>query len=249
MYGVAAPSIFQKTPIQAVNENVAPKLTVPPSHFALNSIDECCWFKITTFIECPIVGANSQGRIKWATAAPTQKPPVVKQNEPSSRVVDLCHTITYSGVSPGLGCLADTENRYHIFPISETGPAESISESISLERLPSKTSLVRRERYVIALTIACSHLQLHDSPWLAAQWSKKDIFFHCSKDHRIIGEKPYITRSFHSTDEALDGQSAYAVANYVLSTLDILLLELHFGIALGEYEIRKISSRLMADQI
>ncbi len=169
-----------------------------------------------------------------------------------SRVVDLCHTITYSGVSPSLGCLADTENRYYIFPISETGPAESISESISLERLLSKTSLVRltrRERYVIALTIACSHLQLYDSPWLAAQWSKKDSLFHCSKDHGIIGEKPYISRSVHSTGEALDGQSAYAVADYVLSTLGILLLELHFGIALGEYEIRKISSRLMADQI
>ncbi len=221
---------------------MAPKLTVPPSHFALNSIDECCWFKITTFIECPIVGANSQGRIKWATAAPTQKPPVVKQNEPSSRVVDLCHTITYSGVSPSLGCLADTENRYHIFPISETGPAESISESISLESLLSKRSLVRltrRERYVIALTIACSHLQLHDSPWLAAQWSKKDSLFHCRKNHGIIREQPYITRFFHSIDEALDGQSAYVVADHGLSTLGILLLELCFGIALEDPEIRK----------
>jgi len=119
--------------------------------------------------------------------------------------------------------------------------AESISESISLERLPSKTSLVRltrRERYVIALTIACSHLRLHDSPWLAAQWSKKDIFFHCSKDHRIVGEKPYITRSFHSIDEALGGQPAYAVADHGLSTLGTLLLEFCFGIALEDHEIR-----------
>jgi len=187
---------------------------------------------------------NLEGGVKWATAA--RKPKTTscqaKRAIVESRVVDLCHTITYSGVSPSLGCLADTENRYHIFPISETG-SSGIDIRVHITRTPAcKTSLVRltrRERYVIALTIACSHLQLHDSPWLAAQWSKKDIFFHCSKDHRIIGEKPYIARSFHSTDEALDGQSAYAVADHGLSTLGILLLELCFGIALEDHEIRK----------
>lgn len=231
---------------------MAPKLTVPPSHFALNSIDECCWFKITTFIECPIVGANSQGRIKWATAAPTQKPPVVKQNEPSSRVVDLCHTITYSGVSPSLGCLADTENRYHIFPISETGPAESISESISLESLLSKRSLVRltrRERYVIALTIACSHLQLHDSPWLAAQWSKKDSLFHCRKNHGIILNSLTSRVSFTQLMRRwMASQHTWwrimVYRHWVSCCLNFALVLL-----LKILRSEKSSSRLMADQI
>lgn len=206
----AAPWICQKTTIKVANENVAPKLTVPPSPIQPQILSTSIFgSKLRPSSSIRSSARSPKGGVKWATATPTLRLPDVKQNEPSSRIVDLCHTITHSGASPSFGCLTDRDNRYHIYPVTETGPAESISESISLERLLKKTSLLRltrRERYVIALTIACSHLQLHDSPWLAAQWSKKDILFHCSKDHEIIGEKPYITRSFHSTDEALDGQ-------------------------------------------
>jgi len=239
----AAPWICQKTTIKVANENGAQKLTVPPSPIqprTPSTSNLSSRLRPSSYFRSSI--GNSKGGVKWATAAPTLRLPDVEQGEPLSSIVDLCHTITHSGASPSLGCLTDTDNRYHIYPVTETGLAESIPESISLERLLSKTSLVRltrRERYVIALTIAFSHLQLHDSPWLAAQWSKKDILFHCSKDYKIIGEKPYVTRSFHSTNEALDGQSAFAVADHGLSTLGILLLELCFGIALEDHEIRR----------
>lgn len=239
----AAPWICQKTTIKVANESMAPKLTVPPSpiqpQIASTSIFGS---KLRPASSIRLSARSPKGEVKLATTTPTVRLPDVKHNEASSRIVDLCHTITHSGASPSLGCLTDTNNRYHIYPVTETGPAESISESISLERLLNKTSrirLTRRERYMIALTIACSHLQLHDSPWLAAQWSKKDILVHCGKDHGIIDEKPYITRSFHSTGEVLDGQSAYAVADHGLSTLGILLLELCFGVALEDHETRR----------
>lgn len=239
----AAPWVCQKTTIKVANENVEPKLTVPPLPIRPRTPSTSTFgSRLRPSSSIRSSARSPKGGVTWATTGPTLKLPNVNQNEPLSKIIDLCHTITHSGASPSLGCLTDTDNRYHIYPVTETGPAESASESISLERLLSKTSLVRltrRERYVIALTIACSHLQLHDSPWLGAQWTKKDILFHCSKDHRIIGGKPYITRSFHSTDEALDVQSAYAVADHGLSTLGILLLELCFGIALEDHEIRK----------
>lgn len=239
----AAPWVCQKTTIRVANEHVEPKLTVPPFPIRPRTpLTSTLGSKLRPSLSIRSSAPSSKGGVTWSTAAPSLKLPDVKQDEPLLRIVDLCHTITHSGASPSLGCLTDTDNRYHIYPVTETGSAEPTSESISLERLLDRTSLIRlsrRQRYVIALTIACSHLQLHDSPWLAAQWSKRDILFHCSKDHGIIGEKPYITRSFHSTDEALDGQSAYAVADHGLSTLGILLLELCFGTALEDHEIRK----------
>ncbi|KAF4979137.1 hypothetical protein FZEAL_4627 [Fusarium zealandicum] len=40
-----------------------------------------------------------------------------------------------------------------------------------------RSSLRDMDRYVLAITLASSFLQLHATPWLAANWSRDDVFF------------------------------------------------------------------------
>ena len=142
--------------------------------------------------------------------------------------------------SPNFGCLKDVDHQYSIYPLSDSGIEDAFLETITLRELLSKTSpirLTRRQRYSIALTIASSHLQLHDSPWLGPQWSKDDILFHGKNGNLILTDQPYTSRDFLSTPSHTP--SSYLLADHGMSTLGILLLELCFGVALEDHEIRR----------
>ena len=247
----AAPWVMRKTTIKPVNEEIAESLTVPPSPMqppspsrSLSKSPLRPSLSIRTSARIP------KGGVRWAaptSPAPTSPAPTSpsslldsKRDESAADIFDLCHTIAHSNPSyASLGCLRDAENQYHIHPITEKSPTDTAPGSISLQDLLSESStirLTRRERYEIAFTIASSHLQLHDSPWLGPQWEKKDILFH-RHDHTIICAKLYISRSFNSDPEKKP--SAYMMAERGMSALGILLLELCFGVALEDHEIRK----------
>lgn len=179
---------------------------------------------------------SSKG-VQWQVADTPTKPAV--DNLPE--INDLCSIITTASSDcqslECLGCMEDVEcNRYCMYP---QATEEQDQATITLGTLLSKASpirLTRRQRYDIALTIASSHLQLHDSPWLGPQWSKKDILFHRRDDHSI-DNRPYISRSFHSN--LMIDPPTYMVSDHGMSTLGILLLELCFGSALEDHEIRR----------
>ena len=162
----------------------------------------------------------------------------------STEITDLCTTIASMQPSYShLGCLRDTDHQYHIYPLpEEEGPSSTTIETITLETLLSKMSpirLSRRQRYSIALKLASSHLQLHDSPWLGNQWSKKDILFYTQNGNIILTEHPYISKYFLSETVNPSQSSTYMLADHGMSTLGIILLELCFGIALEDHEIRR----------
>ena len=85
--------------------------------------------------------------------------------------------------------------------------------------------------------VASSHLQLHDSPWLRARWSKNDLGFQRDKCGDIVSWRPYISSAFCS--DSTDPLPSSMVADHGMSALGILLLELCFGTAIEDHEIRR----------
>ncbi|CAG8974902.1 hypothetical protein HYALB_00006686 [Hymenoscyphus albidus] len=149
---------------------------------------------------------------------------------------NLCDTIaTYRTDSKQCCRLKGEEGSFALQPLGAT----DIGDTISLEeilRKESKISLTRRQRYNIALTLASSHLQLSSTSWISSQWRKSDIFFirRSSNPDEIYLDKPYVTRNFMpnllDTDHPQD---------HSLSNLGIMLLELCFGTALEDHQLRK----------
>lgn len=113
---------------------------------------------------------------------------------------------------------------------------------VSLESLLKRSSgfrLDRRQRYRIAQTLASSRLQLYLSPWLRSHWSKKDIMFNLnSQDTNFIEiDLSYMLHAVPQQEET--STSSYASSDRSLPTLGILLVELCFGTALEDHEMRR----------
>jgi hypothetical protein len=155
-------------------------------------------------------------------------------------ISNLCDTIAACGLNlKQRSCLVGEQGRFALSPLESQG-ITGIYDAVSLESLlckDSKITLTRRQRYLIALTLASSHLQLQSTPWISSQWNKKDILFlkDVKNPDKILLDQPYISRDFAPTPAA----SEYANNDRNLSNLGIMLLELCFGTALEDHEIRQ----------
>jgi len=154
-------------------------------------------------------------------------------------VSNLCDTIAaYCSNLKYRSCLKGAQGRFVLSPLESQDTAD-VRDTISLEKLlrkDSKITLTRRQRYLIALTLASSHLQLHSTPWISSQWSKTDILFlrDSTNPDKILLDQPYISRNFAPTQSTSDNPNDRSLSN-----LGIMLLELCFGTALEDHEIRQ----------
>lgn len=151
-------------------------------------------------------------------------------------IVDLCDTIAnFCSNVKHCSYLKGEQCRFVLSPLKSA----DLGETVSLEgllRKNSKITLTRRQRYLIALTLSSSYLQLHCTPWIRTHWCKKDILFlrDSTALDRVFIDQPYISRNVaHVPDAAEDPY------DNSLSNLGIMLLELCFGIALEDHEIRQ----------
>ena len=130
------------------------------------------------------------------------------------------------------------------------------ARGVSTQPRESFGNLSGRQRLSIAVILAHTVLQLHDSPWLSESWSKNDIWFFssgvdCHKRPNIA--RPYISRSFKarsdqntSTSEevlvAQTDQYSHLIINKTLFALGILLIELALNKPLEELRTDVMSS-------
>ena len=187
--------------------------------------------------------ASSRVKVSWTDTSTSTDASLVPQAQENIIITDLCSKMAIS--SPQINCLGllkDENASYVLHQGPKQGEGMKTDDTVSLEQLLSRSSelrLDRRQRYTIAFTLASSHLQLYPSPWLNAQWTKKDVVFakHHDHPHTINIERPYIQKN----TLPLQGtpSSAYASNDRSLSTLGILLIELCFGTALEEHDLRK----------
>ena len=191
----------------------------------------------------------SRPKVTWTNAASPAAAHASRQHIRSIAITDLCSTIaTCDPADNTFGRLAGEKESYILQRGAKTQWIGEAHETISLEDLLSKTSanpLNRRQRYQIAFTLASSHLQLYPSPWLHSYWSKKDIVFNMDpQDPRSIHtDQPYMLRavSAQTTTQppTTTSPSSYTSRDRSLTTLGILLIELCFGTALEDHEMRR----------
>lgn len=90
------------------------------------------------------------------------------------------------------------------------------------------TPFSRRHRVQLAVTLASSVLQLHETAWLRDNWASSDIFF-LEQSGKTIYTEPFVHRVMDpSSKEALPPLMRYIIRNQVLYTLGISLIELWF---------------------
>ena len=169
-------------------------------------------------------------------------------------IQDLCLAIrTPRHQSPLHGFLQGCEGRRLEFLQSSSEQARSASSRrfVTLETLLTATTLTRRERYKIAATLASAFLQLHATPWLRKDWSKKDILFLEAEENGarrpVIVERAYVARDYKSRHELGDEtvedgaplERSSETAGESLFRLGVILLELCFGQALEDHRLRQ----------
>lgn len=169
--------------------------------------------------------------------------PVILQPPPYSatelaEINDLCLAFgNYKGTETCLGFILDEKlMRHHIYPVTQSPAHQESPNATTLhKRLTSphtpKTKLRRKESLQLALTLAASVLQLHQTPWLSERWSTHDILF-------LEGSTgPHISRSFQAsappTDAADPPKSLPIVRNQTIFALGVILIELCLGTSLA----------------
>lgn len=184
-----------------------------------------------------------KAKVSWATESiPKAEPEVMPSVEPKE-ITNLCSAIaTHSSEQSCLGCLVDNEHRYSVLPLLKQQNSLDQREFVSLDTILGDASgvrLTRRVRYLTALTLASSYLQLHSTPWLGAQLSKQDILFlrESSGCDGIITGDPYVSCQFQYYPK--NDQSNEKFDNRPFLNLGIMLLELCFGIAIENNETRR----------
>lgn len=159
--------------------------------------------------------SKKESSVSWDTAAPSIE----------TQIKDFCSSIA-AGTNRCFGYLENDENRYlvHPTPTSDQKLPDSPA-TVSLEELlppQGRCALSRRKRYYLAWTIASSHIQLHSTPWLGEQWTKRDIILP-KKTDEVDELHPYISRGFENT------KCTPTPFDPTFSTLGILLMELCYG--------------------
>jgi hypothetical protein len=89
----------------------------------------------------------------------------------------------------------------------------------------------------LALTLANTVLQLHDTPWLSEVWNMRDIFV-LSKDHNLVATHPYLSKKFAAGKKAaqLHGTKLRITKNPTIFALGVALLEISYGTQLSALE-------------
>ncbi|RMZ73220.1 Intracellular serine protease [Pyrenophora seminiperda CCB06] len=175
-------------------------------------------------------------------------------------VNDLCASIRQLGDQAStIGFSLDSNNKLRgAYPIDATESYVPTTESVSLENLLEHPPLVNgrrsklsmKERYSLALTLASSVLYLNSTPWLASEWTARDILFHRTSNtlRPIDTERPYLSPMIDECSKDGSGSPNTGTSNNnVLIALAVSLLELYFGTTVEKYRALEIEDDV-ADQ-
>jgi hypothetical protein len=166
-----------------------------------------------------------------------------------SEVKDLCASIqqlykSASTIRFSLDSKSTLRGAYSIDPAETHIPSSDlVSLDILLDHPPvlngRRSKLSKKERYSLALTLASSVLYLNSTPWLANEWTIRDILFQRtpSTTRPIDIERPYISPTLLPLSKSISSSKKLkGPKNTVLGALAIALLELYFGTTAEKYQ-------------
>jgi hypothetical protein len=125
-----------------------------------------------------------------------------------------------------------------IYP-AEVAPMNTEAWTTStLREVLQDPSFARRNRLELAVTLASSVLQLHETPWLDNDRTKDDILF-IKRSDKIIYNHPFVSQRFAKFDQAVPTVEVpplmrRIIRNQTLYGLGISLIELWYGKSIKE---------------
>ncbi|KAF9694900.1 hypothetical protein EKO04_006823 [Ascochyta lentis] len=123
-----------------------------------------------------------------------------------------------------------------VYPI-ENSPYDTDHWSVSSLRAAVAKGMTRRYRLQLAVTLASSVLQLHETSWLSDDWSIDSVFF-VERPGIDAYDYPFVAQRFHQASSritsAIPGQMVHVIPNQALYGLGIALIELWYGKTLAE---------------
>lgn len=140
-----------------------------------------------------------------------------------------------------LGFSLDSSGKLRgVYPVQrENKSTTMIGKPIRLEELLTNPPLVNglygltlKEKYVLAITLASSLLQLYNTPWLSESWSKKDIVFlseDATSKRPVNIQKPFVTAVFGPSTPTPQSNPPAIDNNASLLGLAVVLLEVSLG--------------------
>jgi len=158
------------------------------------------------------------------------------------RIDDLCQQLLKMGQQDGcIGFLGDESDReyyiHSVYPPTTHGDDLSLNQLLSRKESEAIPTLLGRDKYELAVILATSVLQLHNTPWLSGNW-KDDVRF-----VRAKGKKSpfaYIQKRFGDNYKAVkasrrDSQHRL-IRNSTIFALGITLIELSLGHTLRYFQ-------------
>ncbi|KAH8723785.1 hypothetical protein GQ44DRAFT_773661 [Phaeosphaeriaceae sp. PMI808] len=130
-----------------------------------------------------------------------------------------------------LGILEDEAWQHHVYSVTGPTSKAQICEAASSNEITHGTKRIApRQKCMLALTLASSVLQLHNTPWLPRAWETKDIFFLKNRGGNAIPSQFYVSQTFTSASQvAAAVKRRRLVKNETVFALGVALLELAHG--------------------
>lgn len=161
-------------------------------------------------------------------------------------IQDLCSAISTLQKPERDVCLSLLTSEYTkikygllIYPLKEP-PSDPESWSVeSLRSVLEDAKFTRHDRLQLAVTLASSVLQLHETPWLDENWSKDNIFF-IKRSENTMYNHPFVSQHFNqaslSPSSPIPASMGRIIRNQTLYALGVSLIELWYGKALHELQ-------------
>ncbi|KAF2728681.1 hypothetical protein EJ04DRAFT_581165 [Polyplosphaeria fusca] len=117
----------------------------------------------------------------------------------------------------------------HIYPLKDPPSEPDLWSIASLRSVLQDTKFTRQDRLRLAVTLASSVLQLHETPWLEENWGKDDIFF-IKRSNETVFDHSFVSQHFNRKPNISRTKSQSCmgriIRNYTLYALGISLIEL-----------------------
>jgi hypothetical protein len=137
-----------------------------------------------------------------------------------------------------VGVFEDNAWQHHVYSVMGLASRAQICEAASMKDVIYDTkNIAPQQRCSLALTLASSVLQLHDTPWLPHAWETKDIIMMKNNSGDAIPSQFYVSQTFTSVLQAAAVfKRRRLVKNKTVFALRIALLELAHGAPLMSFK-------------
>ncbi|KAF2688849.1 hypothetical protein K458DRAFT_331478 [Lentithecium fluviatile CBS 122367] len=201
--------------------------------------------------------AQSGKGVRFASRAQKAVKAALKPTPNLRPINNLCAAISTLEKLERDVCLSLLANEYAkqkygilIYP-SKVPPTDTEAWStLSLRSVLYDPAFSRHSRLQLAVTLASSVLQLHETPWLSNNWGKDDILF-IKRAGKIAYDHPFVSQCFNRTGLTQTSPCTSISAmnriirNQTLYALGIALIELWYGKPLSA--LRKAEDQAEAD--